>query len=236
MAKKLTPLKSTGEFFKNVAGTPYRRVKKQRLEAEQYLPGKIQKLKDADAALLKDLIKNKDNKEKADDINRRMNTVERNISKYQQNLSDARHKMPAVEDAAKASMHKARKQLAIGSAAVGATIAAGIGAKKLYDKHKAKKEEEKTAFESLDEMVKEAFTYHPHRGFYLNKADEVGAYESLIPQMKSLPDFQGGSKHQFLRAERAVIMHNVGVLKKHGFKGKRLTTRQWASQPFTVVR
>ena len=235
MAKKLTPLKSTGDFLKNVAGTPYRKAKKQRFEAEKYLPGKIEKLKKADAALLQDLLKHKDDKAKAADINKKMDLVERNIFKYQQNLSDARHRLPEVEGAAKASMNKARKQLAIGGGIAAGTIASGLIAKKLYDKHKEKKEEEKTAFEALDDMVKEAFTYHPQRGFHLNQMDEVRAYESLIPKMKSLPDFQGGSKRQFLRAERAAIMHNVGVLKKHGFKGKRLTTKQWASQPLSPL-
>ena len=156
MSKKLTPLKSTSEFFKNVAGTPYRKAKENRELAEKYLPGKIEKAKRADATLLQELLRNGGDAEKASDINNRMNTIENNISKYQQQLSYARHQLPKVEEEAKAAMHKARKQLAVGGGIAAGTIGAGLVAKKLYDKHKAKKEQEKTAFEMLDEMVKEA--------------------------------------------------------------------------------
>ena len=220
--------KNIANFTKNVTGTTYRAAVKN----EKKLGAQAQKAKKADAALLKELLHTND-AEKKNNLQHRMDIVESAMQKHDKAHSTAIQ----AADTAKADMTKAQKQLAIGGASLAGLIGAGMLAKKLHDKKK-EKQEEKTAFQELDEMVKEAFTYHPNHGFHLNRMDEVRAYESLVPQMKSLSDFSNletMSKKQHRRAIKSMTMHNVGVLKKHGFKGKRLTTKQWATQPLSVI-
>ena len=153
MAKQLEPLKSTKNFLKNVSGRGYKEALKDQIFAEKEHLGKIDALKRTESSAIADLVKatQTGNHEKAIAINKHMDGIERELGKRKGALQSAHVSV----DEAKASMNHARKQLAVGGALAAGTVAGLYAAKKLHDKHKEKKEAEKTAFEMLDEMVKE---------------------------------------------------------------------------------